>query len=154
MALRCSYLKCDGVKEGWAPLMYRELGAKAKEITLEEKGVEDGAIGVLKGYHDRGGGMGKEGREGANLRGELHDVKVVIGGVVTKECLVAHLVGVSWGNVSDTSGNAVDKNLVPLDIWVGGECGGGWQGGLDGPDNDVMGSLELDQQCLWAGEHN
>jgi hypothetical protein len=124
------------------------LGTEAKEITLEEKGREDKAVRVLKGHHDRRGGMGKEGRRGVNLGGELRDAKAAIGGIVTKKCLMACLMGVGRGNLGDTSGNAVDENFAPLDIRAGGEWGGGWQGGLDGPDDDVMGGLELDQGCL------
>jgi hypothetical protein len=51
-ALRGSHLNCYVVEEGWAPLTYQELGAKTKEITLEEKGQEDGAVRVLEGHHD------------------------------------------------------------------------------------------------------
>jgi hypothetical protein len=84
----------------------------------------------------------------------LCDAKVAIGGIVTKERLMACLVGVGWGDLGDTSGNAVHKNLAPLDVRVGGERGGGWQGGLDGPDDDMMGGVELGQGCLWASKHN
>jgi hypothetical protein len=130
------------------------LGTKAEEITLEEKRGKDGAVGVLKGHYDRRGGVGKVGGRGANPGGELRDAKAVIGRVVTKERLMACLVGVGRGDLGDTSGNAVHENLAPLDVRVGGERGGGWQGGLDGPNDDVMGGLELGQGCLRAGKHD
>jgi hypothetical protein len=74
--------------------------------------------------------------------------------VVTEERLMARLAGVGWGDLGDTSGDAVDENLAPLDVWAGGEWGGGRQGGLDGPDDEVMGGMELSQQRLRAGEHD
>jgi hypothetical protein len=153
-ALRSGRLNFDVVEEGQAPLMYRELGAKAKEIMLEEKGREDRAIRVLKGHHDGGGGMGEEGARGADPRRQLSHPKATVSGVVTKKGLVARFSGMHRGNLSHTSGNVIDKNLAPLDIWAGGEWGGGRQGGLDGPDNEVMGSVELGQRCLQTGEHN
>jgi hypothetical protein len=91
------------------------LGTEAKEITLCEKRVKDGAIRVLEG-HDKRGGVREEEGGSFDPRGELYDMKAVIGGIVTEKGLVACFLEMSWGNLSDSSGDSINEPLAPLDI--------------------------------------
>jgi hypothetical protein len=96
------------------------LGAKAKKILLCDKGVKDGAIGVFKGHDKREEGIREEEEEMFNPGEELHDAKAAIEGIITKKGLVACFLGISQGNLGDSSGYGINEHLVPLDIRIGG----------------------------------
>jgi hypothetical protein len=77
------------------PLANRELGAETIEMPYGKEGQEDGAIRVLKRDDKGGGGVGRVERWLSNPERELCHLKVAIGGVVSQEGLMAHLVGMS-----------------------------------------------------------
>ena len=65
---------------------------------------------------------------------------------------MALFVGVGRRNVGDSSGDAVDKQLAPLDVRAGSQRGGLRERGLDGRCYDVMGCLELGEGSIRASE--
>jgi hypothetical protein len=77
------------------PLVNRELGAKTIEMPCSKEGQEDGAIRVLERDNKRGGGVGRVERWLSDPGRELCHSKAAIGGVVSQECLMAHLMGMS-----------------------------------------------------------
>jgi hypothetical protein len=86
--------------------------------------------------------------------GELDDMKALIGRVVDEKGLVARFSGVSWENLGNSVGHAVNEQLAPLDIGMGGERSGSRQGGLDSTDNKVVCGLKLGQGSLGTRKHD
>ena len=78
-----------------------------------------------------------------NLEGELGDMKLVVGWVVTEKGLMARILGMGWGITGDSSGNCIDKQLASLDIRTGGKGTRARKGTLDHRDDDVMGGSKL-----------